>query len=233
MKTETKKIIGILGGMGPESTAIFYHEIILQCQKQYGAQLDEDYPEIFMYNLPIPDVVEGIKNKAETLNSLVKGAKKIESIGVDFMVMPCNTTHYFFKDMKKEISIPFLSIVEETAKKIKEKGFKKIGLLATKTTVENKIYNPEFEEYGIELVIPEEQDKVNKVIMNILAGNKLETDKQELKQVINSLKDKGAEAIVIGCTDIPILLKAEDVEMAVFDTVEILAESTVRYAIEP
>ena len=116
-----KKIIGVLGGMGPESTAIFYHELILQCQKQYGAQYDEDYPEIFIYNLPIPDVVKGLKTPQKTLKILVKGAKKIESMGVDFIVMPCNTAHYFYEDMKKEISIPFLSITEETVKKVKSK----------------------------------------------------------------------------------------------------------------
>ncbi|MFH0713961.1 MAG: amino acid racemase [Candidatus Micrarchaeota archaeon] len=227
-----KKIIGVLGGMGPESTANFYHELIIQCQKQYGAKYDEDYPEIFLYNLPIPDVVEGLETPEKTLNILVKGAKKLEAIGVDFIVMPCNTAHFFYEDIKKEISIPFLSITEETAKKVKLRNFNKVGLLATGTTVRHNIYNKDFDKERIELIVPEKQEKVTKVIMNILAGKKLEKDKDELKQIIQNLKDKGAQAIVIGCTDIPILLKPEDINIETFDTVEVLAESTIKFAVK-
>jgi aspartate racemase len=227
-----KKVIGVLGGMGPESTAIFYHELIIQCQKQYGAQYDEDYPEIFIYNLPIPNVVEGLKNPKKTLPVLVKGAKKMESIGVDFLVMPCNTAHYFFNWIKKDVSIPFLSIIEETAKKVKSKKYKKVGLLATETTIKYKIYEKVFDEYGIEIVVPKEQDKVTKIILNILAGRKLDKDKNELKKIIEKLKNNGAEAIILGCTDLPILLKPEEIDLETFDTVEVLAESTIKYAVK-
>ena len=227
-----KKIIGVLGGMGPESTAIFYHELIIQCQKQYGAKYDEDYPEIFIYNLPIPDVVEGLKSPEKTLKILVNGAKKLESIGVNFIVMPCNTAHYFYEAIKKEISIPFLSITEETAKKVKSKNFSKVGLLATGTTVKYDIYHKDFDKLWLKLLVPEKQENVTRIIMNILAGKKLEKDKRELKQIIKNLKNNGAQAIVLGCTDIPILLKQEDVDIDIFDTVEVLAESTIKFAVK-
>ncbi len=228
-----KKIIGVLGGMGPESTAIFYHAVIQQCQKQYGAQYDEDYPEIFIYNLPIPDVVEGLNRPDDTLAMLIKGAQKINSIGVDFMVMPCNTAHYFYPGMAKSITIPFICIFLATAKKIKSNGYKKVGFLATETTIKYKSYDKDFEKNDIELILPEqgEQEKLTKIIMNILAGRKLDTDKNTLKEIIEHLKEKGAEAIVLACTDLPILLKKEDVDIEVFDTVEILAEATVQYSI--
>ena len=227
-----KKIIGILGGMGPESTAIFYQAIIKQCQKQYGAKYDEDYPEIFIYNLPIPNIVDGLKKPEETLKMLVEGANKIDSIGVDFMVMPCNTAHYFYPGMAKSISMPFICIFLATAKKIREEGYKKVGFLATETTIEYKSFDKDFEKNGIELILPDERDqkKLTKIIFNILAGKKLQTDKQQLKQIIKNLKRKGAEAIVLACTDIPILLKQKDTDIKIFDTVEILAESTVKYA---
>lgn len=227
-----KKIIGVLGGMGPESTAIFYHELIIQCQKQYGAKYDEDYPEIFIYNLPIPDVVDGLKKPEKTLQVLVKGAKKLESIGVDFIVMPCNTANYFYGDIKKEISIPFLSITEETAKKIKSNQYNKVGLLATRTTIKYKIYNKDFDKFGIGLIVPDKQEKITNIILNILAGKKLDKDREELKKIIEKLKDNGAETIIIGCTDIPILLKQEDVDIKIFDTVEILAESAIKFAVK-
>lgn len=228
-----KKIIGILGGMGPESTAIFYQAIIKQCQKQYGAKYDEDYPEIFIYNLPIPNIVDGLKKPAETLKMLIEGANKIDSIGVDFMVMPCNTAHYFYPGMAKSISMPFICIFLATAKKIRKEGYKKVGFLATETTIEYKSFDKDFEKNEIELILPNEidQKKLTKIIFNILAGKKLKKDKRQLQQIIKNLKRKGSEAIVLACTDIPILLKQKDVDIKIFDTVEILAESTVQYAI--
>lgn len=224
------KVIGVLGGMGPESTAIYYQALIRQCQKQYGAQLDEDYPEIFIYNLPIPDIVKGLKDHDETLARLVKGAKKVESIGVDFIVMPCNTAHYFYPGMSKSINIPFICIFLATAKKIRAKGYKKVGLLATETTIKYKSYEFDFEKNGIELVFSQQQDEVTRIILNILAGKKLEKDKGRLKEIIKELEKQGAEAVVLACTDLPILLKQEDFDIEVFDTVEILAEATINYA---
>lgn len=228
-----KKIVGVLGGMGPESTAIFYHAVIKQCQKQYGAQYDEDYPEIFIYNLPIPNIVEGLNKPDETLDMLIKGTKKIESIGVDFIVMPCNTAHYFYSSMAKSISVPFICIFHATVKKIKISGLKKVGFLATETTIKYKSFHNDFEKNGIELIIPDQadQDKLTQIILNILAGKKLDEDKEQMKRIIEKMKQNGAEAVVLACTDLPILLKQDDVDIPVFDTVEILAEATVQYAI--
>lgn len=233
IKEVKKKVIGILGGMGPESTAIFYHAVIKQCQKQYGAQYDEDYPEIFIYNLPIPNIVKGLKKPEKTLDMLIKGAKKIDSIGVDFIVMPCNTAHYFYPSMAKAISVPFICIFHATAKKIKISELKKVGFLATETTIKYKSFGKDFEKNGIELIFPDktDQDKLTRIILNILSGKKLNEDKQQTKQIIDRMKQNGAEAVVLACTDLPILLKQDDVDIPVFDTVEILAEATVQYAI--
>ena len=224
-----KKIIGVLGGMGPESTVIFYDALIKQCQRQYGAQYDDDYPEIFIYNLPIPDIVEGLKEPEETLKRIIKGAKKLDSIGVDFMVMPCNTAHYFHSRVAKMISVPFICIFLATAQKIKLSGYKKVGFLATETTIKYECFNHTFKKNGIELIFPEQVDrnKLTHIILNILAGNKSEEDKNQLKHIINKLTRNGAEAIVLGCTDLPILLQKEDADIEVFDTVEILAEVTI------
>lgn len=233
MKNIKKKIIGILGGMGPESTAIFYHAIIRECQEQYGAQYDEDYPEIFIYNLPIPNIIEGLKHSDATLNMLVNGAKKIDSIGVDFMVMPCNTAHYFYPSMAEYISIPFVCIFLATAKKIKSFGFKKVGFLATETTINYKSFDHDFEKNGIELIFPTEteQNALTNIILNILAGRKLNEDKEKLKEISNTMKKNGAEAVVLACTDLPILFKQDDIDIKIFDTVEILAQTTIEYAI--
>ncbi len=219
------KKIGVLGGMGPESTALFYQKVIEQCQL-YGAKYDEDYPEIFIYSLPLPDPVRGIKNG--TLPVLIGGLRKLESFGSDFIAIPCNTINCFLPEMRKCATIPIIGIIEETLKKIQLERCKNVGLLATTPTIENNLYKSD----KIKIITPRRSDQktVNKVICTILAGKKLDKDKKVLRRIVGSLINCGAEAIILGCTDLPLLIKQEDYDVKIFDTVEILAESTVRYA---
>ncbi len=220
------RTIGILGGMGPESTALFYQKIIEQCQKLYRAKYDQDYPEMFIYSLPLPDPVRGIKNG--TLPVLIDGLRKLESFGSDFIAIPCNTINCFLPEMRKCIPIPIIGIIEEALGKIELERSKSVGLLATTPTIENSLYKSN----KIKIIAPQKNDQkiVNKVICNILAGKKLDKDKKVLGKIVGSLINEGAEAIVLGCTDLPLLIKQEDYDVKIFDTVEILAESTVRYA---
>lgn len=229
-----KKFIGVLGGMGPNSSVLFYKKLVEQCQKQYGAKYDHDFLKILIYNLPTPGGIEGTRQaKYELLTVLVKGTKYLQSCGVDFIVMPCNSTHYFIKEMRNSVSIPILSIIEETAKKIKSKNYKKVGLLATEACIKNKVYNDVLEKIGIRVIFPnkQEQKKITKVIWKVYENKNLEESKKILECIIEKLKNKEVHAIILGCTELPILLKKyPDVEL--FDTVEILAESTIKYAIE-
>lgn len=228
-----KKVIGVLGGMGPESTAIFYQALIKQCQKIYGAYLDGDYPEIFIYNLPIPDVVLGFEKPGKTSEILVNGSKKLIQMGADFLVMPCNTVHYFYPQIIQAISNPFICIFLATAKKIKEKGIKKVGFLSTETTLKYQSFGDDFSRNDIELILPTKnaQKQLTQIIINILAGQKNEVDKKTLITIIHDLKERGAQGIVLSCTDLPILLKQDDVEIPLFDTVDILAEVSVDFCL--
>lgn len=137
MSKKMKKI-GILGGMGPESTLLFYHYIIKVCQNKHGGQYGEDYPEIFILNLPIPDVVKTTKNLDSIFPLLLERIKKLEVAGSDFIVIPCNTAHIFFDKLKNKSPIPILNMIQETAEQVRKKKHKKVGLLATKTAVEKK-----------------------------------------------------------------------------------------------
>ncbi len=227
MKTSFKKI-GVLGGMGPESTAEFYKELIRQCQLQFGSQKDEDYPEIVIYNLPIPDVLNTL-DWGLTKTALVVGLKKLESIGVDFIVIPCNTVQVFFQEMQQSISVPLLNIIEETAKKVKEKNYSKIGLLATKTSIDRKLFDKVFEKYSIELIKPTSQLKIDNIILNILSGKKKFSDKKVLLEKILELQNKGADAIVLGCTDLPPLFEQNN-KFKVVNSIKVLAEATIKFA---
>lgn len=227
------KSIGVIGGMGPESTAIYYQALIKQCQDIYGAKYDKDFPEIIIYNLPIPDVVERLEDQRQTINALITCANKLLSAGAEFLAMPCNTVHYFYPQVTEAINAPFICIFLAAAKKIKSIGLKKVGFLSTTTTKEMKSFADDFSRNNIELIFPEssDQDKVNHIILNILQGSKSNEDKAVLIDIIYKLKKQGAEGVVLACTDLPLLINQQDVDIQLFDTVDILAEATINYAL--
>ncbi len=221
------KTIGILGGMGPEATADLYLRIIQLFQQKYGAIYDSDFPEIIIVNLPIPDVVENANEQNIVKEMLIEGIKKLEKAGADFVAIPCNTVTYYIKEMQNAVSIPIINILQETANEVIRSGVKKVGLLGTETTIKSKIYNNVLRGLQILALEKSEQIETTKVIMNILAGRKNSEDREKLLEFVQKLKDKGAKKVILGCTELPLLIK---VNVDVFDTLEILAKSTVERA---
>lgn len=228
--TFLKKTIGILGGMGPEASAELYSKIIKLCQKKYNAKLDEDYPPMIIYNLPAPQMIDDLRNKDKLFFALIDGVKKLENAGADFIVIACNTVHYFLPDLQKNVSIPILSIIEEVAGLLVKNKIKKIGLLATITTIKQKIYENRLREFGISIIVPDEQSqrKVLSIIRKTIAGKSTERDRLFLKSLIEKLKSKGAQAIVLGCTELPLVISQKDSPIPLVDTLQILAEAAVK-----
>jgi len=224
--TKYKKI-GILGGMGPEATADFYLRIIRIFQKKYGAIYDSDFPEILIINLPIPDVVENPKEEDKVREMLINAVKKLEKSGADFIAIPCNTVTYYISEMKNEVSIPIINIIKETANEVSKSGIKKVGLLGTEMTIESNIYTNALKDIQILTLNKTEQKETTKIILNILAGKKSRKDRKILTQFIQKLRDLGARKVILGCTELPLAIKSNT---DVFDTLEILAKSTVERA---
>jgi len=224
-----RKVIGILGGMGPEATADLYMKIINFCQKKYGARYDCDYPQIIVNSIPAPQMIDSLNKtrEVELCNMLMEGVKKLEASGVDFIVIACNTVHYFIEKLRKATSIPILSIIEETTKKAKENKIKKIGLLATTTTAKQKVYERELVKFGITSILPDEksQAEVTEIIRKIIAGDKSRKDKNKLENVIEGLLKRGARGVILGCTDLPIILKKDNFDIDILDSTEVLAEA--------
>ncbi|MBC8494763.1 amino acid racemase [archaeon] len=216
------KKIGILGGMGPEATAELYREIIRIFQKKYGAVYDNDFPEMVILNLPLPDVVENLESDYEIKRVLDYGIKKLISAEVDFIAVPCNTATAFIID-----DVFFVNIIAETIKIIKDQKLKKVGILATRTTIGSGLYQKLLKD--IKLLIPDsnDQEKITKIIMNILSGEKSSEDKNLLCSMISNMKINGAEKVILGCTELPLLYKGEDT----IDTLAILANAVVKRAI--
>lgn len=225
-----KKKIGILGGMGPEALSDMYLEICEYYQKNFGAKYDKDFPPIIMYSVPIPDVVESIENETEILNQLVDASKTLQEDRCDFIVIACNSVQFLLNDIRAKVSIPVIGIAETVAKELAKENYKKVGILATQTTIKKEIYNEELAKIGVAVVIPnkENQEIVTNVIMTQLAGKTTAKETEKLKTVIDALKQNGAEAVLIACTDLPLVITQKDTEMPLINCTKIYAYETAK-----
>ena len=225
-----KKKIGILGGMGPEALSDMYLAICKYYQVNFNAKYDKDFPPMIIYSVPIPDVVESIENEQETLIALTDASKILQVDGCDFIVIACNSVQFLLDDIRKKISIPIIGIAETVAKELQTKGYKKVGILATQTTIGKKIYDEELNKIGVSLLSPDEdnQNVVTEVIMTQLSGKASSRETQKLKNVVDILKRNGAEAILIACTDLPLVIKQADTAIPLINCTEIYANETAR-----
>lgn len=228
------KTIGILGGMGPAATADLYNQIISIFQNRFDAKYDKDFPEIVIISLPIPDVVEEIENEKRTVEMLINAAKRLEKVGCSFISIPCNTVHVYLDNLKKSVKIPILSIIEEVSNLCKKDNFLNVGLLSSEFIKNVRIYDLEFSKLGITIkkLNAKYQSKLTKLIIDIMNGKLDESNKRILLNLIDYLKEKNSEAIILGCTELPLIIKQEDCDIKLIDTIELLAEACVRESIK-
>ncbi len=221
-------MIGVLGGMGPESTAYTYGKMISYCQKKYGAKLDSEFPPILIYSMPVPDVVENLDNDLEVLDYLKSGIKRLENAGADFFIIPCNSMQGFVPELRKDFNV--LSIVEETLKAAKKTNIQNWGILATEVTIGKGYFQKAFDEAGLCISEPESKEQVllTLAIRQILCGEK-EEPKKLLVEVADSLKEKGAEGILLACTDLPIVISDEISGLLTIDTADVIAKAAIDY----
>lgn len=227
-----EKVVGVLGGMGPEATVDFFAKVVASTP----AQKDQDHLRIIIDNNPkIPERTEAIltTNKSCFL-MLLETAKNLEKAGADFIVIPCNTAHYLYEELVREISVPILHIMREVAHTVVASlpECKRLGLLATEGTVASNLYQKEFQKARVEVIVPapQRQSEVMDAILKIKAGHAKDSARKQIIEVGNLLIKRGAQALVLGCTDIPLVVNAGDFPVPVFDSTQILAEATVRFA---
>lgn len=223
------KTIGILGGMGPLATADLFKKIITLTE----ANSDNEHIEIIVENnTKIPDRTDHIINNGEDpTKHMIKSAIRLEMMGADVIIMPCNTAHYFYNEIVKYVDIPFINMIAETAKET-AKLFpnKKVALLATEGTYKAGIYDKVFNEYNLELVKPDadKQKYVMELIYNIKRG-KNDIDLTSFQAVLGELKEQEVEAFILGCTELPVAFEMFDINEKYIDPTKILACSSIRY----
>ncbi len=232
---QKNKTIGILGGMGPEASSNLYSKIIKYSQNKYKAIQDSDYPPIIIYSLPLEGFDEtGIINKKLVREQLIEGVKKLESAGCDLIIIACNTVHLYYNEMQSVIKIPIFSIINETKKRVEKFGYKKVGLFASESTNKLKLYQKVFSKSNIKIISPniEQQNILNQVIEKVMGGNQENKDIIILKDIVINYIDQGAEAIILGCTEIPLAINQTHLDIKLFNTIEIIAKCAVDFSLK-
>ncbi|WP_088225996.1 amino acid racemase [Desulfosporosinus sp. FKB] len=224
------KTVGIMGGMGPLATVDMLHKII----EHTPAHIDQEHLHIIVDDFPqIPDRTAAIvEQKTDPRPFMIQSARLLEKAGVDLIVMACSTAHYFWRDIANSIKPPVLNIQVETARFVRTLNFNKVGLLATDGTLKTKLYQIACLNEGITVLDPDSlhQKLVMKGIYAIKAGD-LVTGGQCLSAIAHELVSRGAEAIIAGCTEIPLVLHSTQ-DLTIIDPTEILAEAVVQAALQ-
>lgn len=227
------KTIGIIGGMGPLATIDLYEKITMNTK----AEKDQDHIHVIIDSYPqIEDrtafILHGGKNPKD---KLIESAKRLESAGADALIMPCNTAHYFAPDIEKEVNIPLIHIVKSTAEAIKNKypKAKNIGLIATTGTLKSGVYADILKDYGYNIIELNEiiENNIMDCIYKGVKAGKTEEYVPLFQKCVDEITDMGADVLIAGCTEIPILVPHIKAKVPVVDATYELAKASVKYAL--
>lgn len=230
------KHIGIVACTS-EGAALCYRTICLEGEKYTGKAFS--HPEVTMHSFPMDLWFKYGDHKnwnhEEIIRLMTSSAEKLSKAGSDFAICPDNTVHIDFDAVEKRSPIPWLHIAEEIAKVAKERGFKKLGLLGTRPLVESNVYPARLAKYEIEHEIPDENDRqmIFDIIINELVKGKFTADaRSKFRTVIDKLKKKGCDAVVLGCTEIPLLINDECSSLPTLDSTRTLARAAIQHALK-
>lgn len=226
------KHIGIVG-VSAEGAALCYSTMVQESSKILG---EFRHPEISLNNLSFQMIVEVQRWKDwKTVGQiLVSSIKKLKEIGADFAVIPANSVHYSFDYLKEHSPLPLLSIVDVTVKECLERGYKRVGVLGVGVTMSDGLYENPLRAAGIEPVIPdqEQQNILNELIYQEIIPKKVTTATVDKAiAVVQSLKEQGCDAVILGCTELPIIITEEHSPLPFVDTTRLLAKKAVELAL--
>ena len=229
------KTIGLLGGMSWESSLVYYKIVNEKVKEILGGHHS---CECVMYSVDF-DPIKKLQHEGnwdELTRIMIAEAQKIEKGGAEMLTICTNTMHKMYNEVQNSISIPVLHIADATAEAIKEKNLHTIALLGTRFTMEHDFYKGRLtEKHGINVLVPEGKDleTVHNIIYNELVLGVIKNESREAyKEIIEKLAKKGAQGVILGCTEIPLLIQQNDVSIPVFDTTTIHAEKTVKFAVK-
>ena len=222
-----KKVLGVIGGMGPIATSYFMELVI----KMTDAQKDQEHLDMIIYNIPsMPDRTSYIldKSNANPLPIILDIAHKLEEQGAEFLAMPCCTAHYFQEDLERSLNKPFVNIIRATVNYLKERNIKSVGVMATDGTMDTGLFQKELELNGMSIVRPSaqrQQDVMHIIYDNVKAN--IPADMKKFNAVGDELKRNGAEAIILGCTELSLVKRDNVIGAGFIDAMEVLAQQSL------
>ncbi|MED1625114.1 aspartate/glutamate racemase family protein [Bacillus pseudomycoides] len=226
--------IGLIGGLSYESTIIYYEHINKLVNKQLG---EGHSAKLILYSMDSGEVQEAFESDKIELGKelLIEAAKTVEKAGASCLLMCCNSVHKVAEDVQKAVNIPLIHICDSVVETIDSLKLKKIGLLGTNFTMHDSFYKKRLTEKGVEVLLPDEDDRnyMHQVIFNeLVVGKFLPESKENFKRIIDYMIEKGAEGVILGCTEIPLLINQDDVSIPVFNTACLHAEKAVNFVLE-
>ena len=228
------KKIGMIGGFGPESTLEYYRLIIDQYRQQQG---EGSLPEIIIYSMDMYVLLTLVEQKRwdNVTEFLLKGVNVLNKAGADFGIISANTPHIVYDRLKNLSPIPLISIVEETSKKAKELGLQRVGLLGTSFTMRGSFFQKVFSNNNILIVVPTEEEQAfiqHKLMTEIELGQFLEETRNDLLTIIKRMVDEDLiEGVILGCTELPLILTKDGYDIPFLNTTKIHVESAIRYCL--
>ena len=223
----------MIGGTGWISTLEYYRNLNEMINKELGGL---NFAECVMYSFNY-DQINTLNKQGDTrgvYNLMLRAAGKIELAGAECLLLCANTLHQFADELACKINIPLINVADATAKEINRKQFATVGLLGTRITMEAEFYKRKLNQYNIDVVVPQKDDIEfihDTIIAELLKNIILEKSKARFLKIMDDLKDKGAEAIILGCTEIPMLIKPADTQLPLLDTIQIHCRAAVDYAL--
>jgi aspartate racemase len=228
------KRIGILGGMSPESTVAYYEYITRTYAERFG---DYGYPEIIIYSVCFQNYVDW--GNQERWDDVARGlglaAQRLVAAGADFVVIATNTMHLVLDEVRASVDVPVLSLLDVVAEAILARRMKTVGLLGTRFTMEKPFYRDTLARRGIAVLVPDADGReyVNRVIYDELVAGKIRDESRAgFVGVIDKLVERGAEGVILGCTEIPLLIRKEDARLPLFDTTSLHAQAALEFALQ-
>ena len=223
---QTKQVIVILGGMGPQASARLVEMLIEMSTKDFGAKNGDDFPEIILDSVPVSDFISKPENIKHALEIFKERIKLLSNLNISSFAIACNTAHVMFDELRSTTKKEFVSMIDEVVDQVSKKKIAKVGLLASPLTIKFGLFDNAFQEFNVDVIMPteREQERLEKIIRRVIGGRILESDQLNLILIADALKRRGAAGIILGCTELPLVFPKK-FTIPVFNSLEILANA--------
>ncbi len=223
-KTHSNDIIGVLGGMGPQASAEFYRILIDKSIKEFDVMNNDEFPEILIDSIPVPDFISNEKNIDVARNLLIDRVLRLYAFGAGVICIPCNTAHILINDFRSASKVPVVSILEEMRLVVTRSGYKRVGLFASPTTLRMNLYDVFNKDVALITPLEDIRKKLDHIIRGVIAGENRQVLQKELTDLAEPfIKQNQLEALILGCTELPVISPI-NLTIPVISSLDVLAD---------